>query len=57
VAITLHTSLKPRPGYDQQQDPGERRHIEASAETYDDAYAALTAQVPDGWLMVGIARW
>lgn len=56
VAITINTDIKPRPALEG-QDPAERRHLEATADTYDQAYTALRAQLPDGWLMVGISRW
>lgn len=57
VSVSLNTTLKPRPGWDEQQDPEERRRIEASADTYEEAYAALKAQVPEGWLVIGVKRW
>lgn len=57
VTVALNTDLKPKPGWDAQQDPDERRHIEASAETYEEAYRALKAQVPEGWFVIGVKRW
>lgn len=57
VAVALNTDLKPKPGWDERQDPDERQHIEASGQTYEAAYEALMAQVPDGWVVVGVKRW
>lgn len=57
VAIALNTDLKPKPGWDERQDPQARRHVEASGATYEAAYEALMAQVPEGWLVVGVKRW
>lgn len=57
VSVTLNTALKPKPGWDDRQDPEERQHIEATADTYQEAHAALKAQVPQGWLVVGVKRW
>lgn len=57
MTVTLNTTLKPGPGAVTGQDPEERRRVEATGETYEDAYVALKAQVPEGWLVVGIKRW
>ena len=52
MAVTLHTWIRPRPGTD-----GEPRRIEATGDTYQQAHAALTAQVPDGWQILGLSTW
>lgn len=35
----------------------ERADVETEAQNYDLALAALRAQVPDGWQLIGISRW
>lgn len=57
MAVSLNTAIKPKADANSGQDPDTRRMIEATAETYDTAYAALVTQVPTGWVIVGIKRW
>lgn len=57
MTVTLNTHLKPRTGAVEGQDPEERRTIEASGATYQEARAALLAQVPEGWIVIGVKRW
>jgi hypothetical protein len=57
VTVSLNTRIKPKPDAVEGQDLDERRHIEATGATYAEAYAALKAQVPAGWLVIGIKRW
>jgi len=52
MAVTLNTWIRPPADVD-----GQKRHIEATGDTYDDAHAALTAQVPAGWQMLGLSTW
>jgi len=48
--MRLHATIRPHP------DTGERRDIQSEAGTYDAAYEQLTAQIPDGWLALGVLR-
>ena len=52
MAVTLNTWIRPLPGID-----GDKQQIEATGDTYEQAHAALTALVPDGWQMLGLSTW
>lgn len=56
LTLTLNTWSKPKPGTDG-QELAEHRHLEATGDDYDQAYAAVVAQLPAGWTMIGISRW
>lgn len=58
MTVSLNTAIKPGPAAVQAgQDPEQRREIEASGETYEQAREALMEQVPTGWFVIGVKRW
>jgi hypothetical protein len=58
VSVSLNTQIKPRESCAADgADVSQRRLIEASGDSYEDAYAALMAQVPTGWVVIGVKRW
>lgn len=51
VIVTLQCSSRPRD--DQDAEP---HHFEAEGETYDQAFAAAQASLPDGWILMSVRR-
>lgn len=49
MPVTLHCSSRPRD--DQDADP---HHFQAEGATYDQAYAAAHASLPDGWILMSV---
>lgn len=60
VAVTLYTRIRPKHLHSatwQEIAALEVSEIEATGETYDEALARLEEQRPEGWVMLGVARW
>lgn len=51
MTVTLQCSSRPRDDFH-----AEPHHFEAEGDTYDQAYAAAEASVPDGWLLLSVRR-
>jgi hypothetical protein len=49
VTVTLACSSRPRD--DQDAEP---HHFDAEGDTYDQAYAAAHASLPDGWILMSV---
>lgn len=56
VPYILRSLARPRPSAASADDQ-EPRELIAKADNYDVAYAQLRAQLPEGWVLLGIDRY
>lgn len=56
-SVVLHSTIRQIPPDSQGGHELETAEISAEAETYEAAFEALRAQVPDGWQLLGVSRW
>lgn len=55
--VKLYGTIRQTPSDQVSRHELERADVETEAQNYDLALAALRAQVPDGWQLIGISRW
>lgn len=49
--VTVYGTVRPS------VDDGRRADLTATRSTYRDAYDALTARVPEDWILLGVSTW
>lgn len=49
--VTVYGTVRPR------VDDGRREDLAVTRGTYRDAYDALTARVPEDWILLGVSTW
>lgn len=51
-SVTVYGAIRPTG-----QPDAETRRIQATGTDYPTAHDALTAQVPEGWQLIGVSTW
>lgn len=49
--VTVYGTVRPR------VDDGRRQDLTVTRGAYREAYDALTARVPENWILLGVSRW